>query len=79
MVFWMCIAQDGSGTNNAMFACPPDGKTARLFMFLFTLTKTPRDGALVNDIIIHEVTHGLSTRLTGGPTLGNCLQTVIIS
>ncbi|KAL5526314.1 hypothetical protein ACEPAF_8037 [Sanghuangporus sanghuang] len=33
-----------------------------------------RDGALENDIVAHENTHGLSDRLTGGCT-GRCLQT----
>lgn len=32
-----------------------------------------RDGALENDIVVHEMTHGLSNRLTGGGT-GSCLQ-----
>ena len=33
-----------------------------------------RDGALENDIVVHENTHGVSNRLTGGGT-GRCLQT----
>jgi extracellular elastinolytic metalloproteinase len=33
-----------------------------------------RDGALSNDIVSHEATHGTSNRLTGGGT-GRCLQT----
>lgn len=33
-----------------------------------------RDGALENDIVVHENTHGITNRMTGGGT-GRCLQT----
>lgn len=33
-----------------------------------------RDGALENDIVSHENTHGVTNRMTGGGT-GRCLQT----
>jgi extracellular elastinolytic metalloproteinase len=37
-------------------------------------TATPyRDGDLEAGIVIHELTHGLSTRLTGGPMNSGCL------
>lgn len=36
--------------------------------------KPLRDGALENDIVIHEYTHGITGRMTGGGT-GRCLQT----
>ncbi|KAF5328132.1 hypothetical protein D9611_014937 [Ephemerocybe angulata] len=39
------------------------------------LTTPNRDGAMENDIIIHEYTHGLTNRMTGGGT-GRCLQTL---
>lgn len=42
---------------------------------MWTKTTPPRDGALENDMVVHEYTHGLSNRLTGGGT-GRCLQTV---
>jgi hypothetical protein len=32
-----------------------------------------RDGDLEAGILIHELTHGLSTRLTGGPSNSGCL------
>jgi len=66
-------AQDGSGTNNANFATPPDGQNGRMRMYVFTLTTPKRDGDFSNDIIIHEYAHGLSNRLTGGPDNSNCL------
>ena len=43
-------------------------------MFLWDITSPMRDGALENDIVAHENTHGISNRLTGGGT-GRCLQT----
>ncbi|KAI8853945.1 peptidase M36, partial [Chytridium lagenaria] len=70
----IATAQDGSGVNNANFASPPDGTPGRMRMFLFTAANPDRDAALENDIIIHEIGHGVSTRLTGGPANSNCLR-----
>ncbi|KAI8585414.1 Fungalysin metallopeptidase-domain-containing protein [Geranomyces variabilis] len=70
-------AQDGSGTDNANFATPPDGTVGTMRMFVFTATNPQRDGTLENDIPLHELTHGLSTRLTGGPANSNCLNTLL--
>jgi len=58
-------AQDGSGTNNANFATPPDGVSGRMQMFRFTGATIDRDGDLDAEIVIHELTHGLSNRLVG--------------
>ncbi len=44
-------------------------------MFLWTNTIPSRDGDLQNDIIVHEITHGITNRLTGGGT-ARCLQTL---
>jgi extracellular elastinolytic metalloproteinase len=66
-------AQDGSSTNNANFGTPPDGLDPRMQMFVWTFTTPNRDSALDNGIIIHEYGHGVSTRLTGGPSNVNCL------
>jgi extracellular elastinolytic metalloproteinase len=43
-------------------------------MYIWTTTTPNRDGSLNNDIIVHEMTHGISSRLTGGGT-ARCLQT----
>lgn len=67
--------QDASGVNNANFASPPDGQAGICRMFLWTFTDPGRDGAMENDIVVHEMTHGITNRLTGGGT-GRCLQTV---
>ncbi|EIW51569.1 uncharacterized protein TRAVEDRAFT_176097 [Trametes versicolor FP-101664 SS1] len=66
--------QDSAGTDNADFSTPPDGQSGAMRMFLWDLTSPQRDGALENDIVSHENTHGLTNRLTGGGT-GRCLQT----
>ncbi len=57
--------QDSSGTNNANFSTPADGGRGRMQMFLWTGPDPDRDGTADADIIIHEVTHGLSNRLHG--------------
>ncbi|RXW14153.1 hypothetical protein EST38_g11703 [Candolleomyces aberdarensis] len=66
--------QDSSGTNNANFATPPDGQSGTCRMYIWTTTSPNRDGSLNNDIIVHEMTHGITNRLTGGGT-ARCLQT----
>ncbi|KAJ7182352.1 Fungalysin metallopeptidase-domain-containing protein [Mycena crocata] len=66
--------QDAAGIDNADFSTPPDGQSGRMRMFLWDLTNPERDGALENDIVVHENTHGITNRLTGGGT-GRCLQT----
>ncbi len=57
--------QDSGGVNNANFATPADGSRPRMQMFLWTNPTPDRDGTADADIIIHEVTHGLSNRLHG--------------
>ena len=57
-------AQDGSGKNNANFSSPPDGTPGRMQMYLFD--GTPQlDGDLDQTVVLHELTHGLSSRLVG--------------
>ena len=70
-------AQDGSGTNNANFATPVDGSKPRMQMYVWTPGNPAaahlRDGDMDSGIITHEYGHGISNRLTGGPTTGGCL------
>jgi len=66
-------AQDGSGYNNANFMTPPDGQNGRCRMYIWNTATPYRDGDLEAGIVIHELTHGLSTRLTGGPSNSGCL------
>jgi len=66
--------QDSSGTNNANFATPPDGQSGRARMYIWTYNTPNRDGSMSNDVLVHELTHGLTNRMTGGGT-GTCLST----
>lgn len=66
-------AQDGSGYNNANFMTPPDGQNGRMRMYLWNTALPYRDGDFEAGIVIHELSHGLSTRLTGGPANSGCL------
>jgi len=65
--------QDGSGYNNANFMTPPDGTSGRMRMYVWDTATPYRDGDLEAGIVIHELSHGLSTRLTGGPANSGCL------
>jgi extracellular elastinolytic metalloproteinase len=69
-------AQDHGGVNNANFATPPDGSPSRMQMYLWPSTRhrTILDGDFDSGVIIHEYVHGLSNRLTGGPTQADCLR-----
>ncbi|KAJ1961301.1 hypothetical protein GGI12_003324 [Dipsacomyces acuminosporus] len=67
-------AQDGSGTNNANFATPPDGQNGRMRMYVWDVISPKRDGDFAQDIVAHEFTHGISNRLTGGPANADCLN-----
>ncbi|KAI0631734.1 Fungalysin metallopeptidase-domain-containing protein [Trametes polyzona] len=65
---------NSAGIDNANFATPPDGQSGHMRMFLWDHTNPRQDGALENDIVVHENTHGITNHLTGGGT-GHCLQT----
>lgn len=67
-------AQDGSGTNGANFSTPPDGLPPRMQLMIGTIPNPDVDMALDNGIVAHEYGHGISTRLTGGPSNVNCLN-----
>ena len=47
---------------------PPDGQNGRMRMYLWNT-----DGDLEAGIVIHELSHGLSTCWTGGPENSGCL------
>lgn len=69
-------AMDGSGVNNANFATPADGSRPRMQMYVWPNTGQRRiiDGDLDAGVIIHEYGHGISNRLTGGPSNVGCLR-----
>ena len=58
-------AQDGSGTNNANFATPPDGSRPRMQQYIFTAANPDRDSSVDGDVVFHEYGHGISNRLIG--------------
>ncbi|MCY7310095.1 MAG: M36 family metallopeptidase [Chitinophagaceae bacterium] len=66
-------AQDAGGTNNANFSTGADGSRPRMQMFIWTAANPDRDGDLDNGIVVHEYTHGISNRYTGGPSSASCL------
>ena len=66
--------QSNLGVNNAAFTTLPEGLPGFMTMMLWDYTDPNRDGALENDIVAHENTHGLTNRMTGGGT-ASCLQT----
>ncbi|KAH6599641.1 hypothetical protein BASA50_002838 [Batrachochytrium salamandrivorans] len=64
-----------AGTDNARFFTPSDGQPGEMKMYRFTKTTPNRSGGLDNGIVIHEYTHGITNRLTGGPATSGCLWT----
>lgn len=58
-------AQDCSGINNANFSTPGDGARPQMQMYLWQGPNPDIDGSLDADVIVHELTHGLSNRLHG--------------
>ncbi|KAH6572448.1 hypothetical protein BASA62_003387 [Batrachochytrium salamandrivorans] len=60
--------------NGANFFTPVDGKSPVMTMYGFTNSIPNRSGGLDNGIAIHEYVHGISLRLTGGPTASGCLD-----
>lgn len=54
---------------NAFFGTPSDGFRPSMSMYICN----GRDGDFSNSVILHEYGHGLSNRLTGGPSAANCL------
>jgi extracellular elastinolytic metalloproteinase len=48
--------QDGSGTNNANFATPPDGQLPRMRMYVWDKSTPNRDCSFEAGVVIHEYT-----------------------
>lgn len=67
-------SQDGSGTNNANFSTPPDGSSGRMQMYTWNYVTPNRDSSFDSQVIIHEYGHGVSNRLTGGPSNSSALN-----
>jgi extracellular elastinolytic metalloproteinase len=68
-------AQDTTSKNNGAFATPPDGSPGRITLYMFDRNGLPeRDPSFDAAVVIHEYTHGVSNRLTGGPANAQCLS-----
>jgi len=63
----VCPIPDDDCRNNAFFVTAPDGSPGFMLMFLFTSPPFPArsDPSLDGDVVIHEYSHGVSTRLVG--------------
>jgi subtilisin-like proprotein convertase family protein len=55
--------QDFSGTSNANFLTPPDGTSGRMQMYIFAGPDPDRSSGIDQDVMLHELTHGVSNRL----------------
>jgi len=65
----ICLVQAGAdvgASDNAIFMGSPDGYAGVVSMFVWAGPNPDRDGSLDQEIVIHELTHGLSGRLVGG-------------
>ncbi|EIW74725.1 hypothetical protein CONPUDRAFT_160018 [Coniophora puteana RWD-64-598 SS2] len=65
--------QKGNGFNRGSMSVPGDGEAAICDLYLFDHSNPYRDTAMTADVTIHELTHGLTTRLVGGPSTSSCL------
>ncbi|KAH9270388.1 hypothetical protein BASA83_007551 [Batrachochytrium salamandrivorans] len=65
--------QRSKGKNGADFSTPLDGQPGVLTIYISTATEPSRDPALDNTAVIHELTHGLTARLTGGAQTKICM------
>ena len=64
----ICLVQAGADAgeaDNSVFYSAPDGFSGYCAMFEFSGPVPRRDGSLDQEVVFHELTHGLSTRLVG--------------
>ncbi|KAL2914664.1 hypothetical protein HK105_205803 [Polyrhizophydium stewartii] len=65
---------DSNSTDTAFIFVGADGQAAYMHLYRWTYTAPARNPGLDNTVTIHEYTHGISTRLTGGAATGQCLR-----
>lgn len=64
----VCLTQAGAAagySDNAAFQPAPDGVPGYVLMFVWNTPSPQRDGSLDQQVVIHELTHGLTTRMVG--------------
>ncbi|MEM6327563.1 MAG: M36 family metallopeptidase, partial [Bacteroidota bacterium] len=61
--------------NNANFSTPSEGGEPRMQMYVGTNGSPEIDGSYDNMVVVHEYGHGITIRLTGGPSNVGCLST----
>ncbi|MEQ1745166.1 MAG: M36 family metallopeptidase [Saprospiraceae bacterium] len=67
------VGQLPDGSNNAFFGTPADGAKPFMGIYLGTNPNPDVDISFDNGVVAHEYAHGISNRLTGGPSNPNCL------
>lgn len=61
---------------SATMTTPADGRSPRLSMGIWSAAGPPdRDSVFDSTVLLHEYTHGVTTRLVGGPGSPGCLGT----
>ena len=69
----LAFAQDNAVQGNAVFLSSADGGIGKLRMGVWDYFGSgSRDASLDNGIIAHEIGHGISARLVGGPSTTGC-------
>lgn len=68
----LVVVQDRTLMNRSTVTMNVDGAQSRIRLGPFDFFPPEKDSALSNDVIVHEYTHGLTHRLTGGPSKSNC-------
>ncbi|KAJ4147066.1 hypothetical protein LMH87_001617 [Akanthomyces muscarius] len=66
-------AQDGFAENGAGFVTFPDGGLGQMRLGVWNSSTPKRDSAFDTNVVLHEFTHGVSMRMTGGPDNTGCL------
>jgi hypothetical protein len=69
------LVASGTTRNNANFSTPADGSSPRMQMYIYPGPNPNRDADLDASIMLHEYTHGVSSRLVGGGVGISSLQT----
>ncbi|RKP09766.1 Fungalysin metallopeptidase-domain-containing protein [Thamnocephalis sphaerospora] len=70
----VAVVVSGARYDGADFFATSEGESPRIFIYRRDEDNVDGHGALNNGLIVHEYTHGLTSRLVGGPWTGHCLN-----